>query len=120
MAYMEKTINSIKYLVETYDPFVLWYDMGYSNDKYSKILYEAQELYWPNVIVNDRLAANRNLYGDFRTTERVPGDGTNEYSEACFTLNNTWGYNSSNDTLSSYNGMNLETIFKTYIIESTG
>ena len=120
MAYMEKTINSIKYLVKTYDPFVLWYDMGYSNNKYSQILYEAQELYWPNVIVNDRLAADRNLYGDFRTTERVPGDGTNEYSEACFTLNNTWGYNSSNDTLSSYNGMNLETIFKTYIIDSLG
>ena len=89
----------IKLLIDKYDPFVLWYDMGFSDSKYYKALYETQELYWPNVITNDRLAQNRNLYGDFRTSERVPSNGNNKYSEACFTLNNTWGYNSSNDTL---------------------
>ena len=41
-----------------------------------------------------------------------------KYSEACFTLNNTWGYTSANDTLTFYNNMNLETIFKDFILNS--
>lgn len=90
MAYLEKTIKSIQYLVQTYDPYVLWYDMGFSDAKYYQILYEAQELYWPNVIVNDRLANNRTLFGDFMTPERTSGSGLEQYCEACFTLNNTW------------------------------
>ena len=120
MAYLEKTIKSIQYLVQTYDPYVLWYDMGFSDAKYYQILYEAQELYWPNVIVNDRLANNRTLFGDFMTPERTSGSGLEKYCEACFTLNNTWGYNSSNDSLTYYNNMNLETIFKDYILDSIG
>lgn len=120
MAYLEKTIKSIQYLVKTYDPYVLWYDMGFSDKKYYQPFYEAQELYWPNVIVNNRLAANRNLFGDFATPERVSGNGLDQYCEACFTLNNTWGYNSSNDTLSSYNGMDVEKIFKDFILDSIG
>ena len=120
MAYLEKTIKSIQYLVQTYDPYVLWYDMGFSDAKYCQILYEAQELYWPNVIVNDRLANNRTLFGDFITPERTSGSGLEKYCEACFTLNNTWGYNSSNDSLTYYNNMNLETIFKDYILDSIG
>lgn len=120
MAYLEKTIKSIQYLVQTYDPYVLWYDMGFSDAKYYQILYEAQELYWPNVIVNDRLANNRTLFGDFMTPERTSGSGLEQYCEACFTLNNTWGYNSSNDSLTYYNNMNLETIFKDYILDSIG
>lgn len=118
MAYLEKTINTIKILMERYDPYVLWYDMGFTDSKYYIPFYEAQELYWPNVITNDRLASNRNLYGDFRTSERVPGAGNDKYSEACFTLNNTWGYNSSNDTLTGYNSMNPEIILKDFILNS--
>lgn len=94
--------------------------MGFSDAKYYQILYEAQELYWPNVIVNDRLANNRTLFGDFITPERTSGSGLEKYCEACFTLNNTWGYNSSNDSLTYYNNMNLETIFKDYILDSIG
>lgn len=116
--YLQKTINSINYLVQTYDPYVLWYDMGFSDAKYYNILHEAQELYWPNVITNDRLTSNRKLFGDFATSERVPGSGNDKYSEACFTLNNTWGYTSANDTLTFYNNMNLETIFKDFILNS--
>ena len=119
LSYMEKTINSIQHLVNTFDPYVIWYDIGFPNKKYSDILLEAQELYWPNVIVNDRLASGKQ-YGDFKTSERIPGTGNDIYSEACFTLNNTWGYNSSNDTLTQYNNMNLETIFKDFIIDSLG
>lgn len=84
--------------MNTFDPYVIWYDIGFPNKKYSDILLEAQELYWPNVIVNDRLASGKQ-YGDFKTSERISGTGNDIYSEACFTLNNTWGYNSSNDTL---------------------
>ena len=120
MAYLEKTIKSIQHLIKTYDPYVLWYDMGFSNAKYYQPFYEAQELYWPNVIVNNRLAANRDLFGDFSTPERSSGSGVDQYCEACFTLNNTWGYNSSNDVLSSYNGMNIEKIFKDFILDSIG
>lgn len=118
MAYLEKTINSIKLLIDKYNPFVLWYDMGFSDSKYYKALYEAQELYWPNVITNDRLAQNRNLYGDFRTSERVPSNGNNKYSEACFTLNNTWGYNSTQDSITGYNSMTPEIILKDFILNS--
>lgn len=120
MSYLEKTIKSIQYLIKTYDPYVLWYDMGFSDKKYYQPFYEAQELYWPNVIVNDRLANNRNLFGDFATPERTSGNGLDKYCEACFTLNNTWGYNSSNDILSAYNSMDVEKIFKDFILDSIG
>lgn len=120
MAYLDKTIKTIKTLIDIYDPYVLWYDMGFSQAKYYQLFYEAQEKYWPNVIVNNRLAANRNLYGDFSTPERTSGNGTDNYSEACFTLNNTWGYNSSNDSLTFYNSMNIEKIMKDFILDSVG
>ena len=119
--YCENTINAIKLLVDTYNPFVIWYDMGFTKQKYVDMLLEAQERLWPDVIVNDRISSKRKVYGDFITAERTTGSGDGKYEESCFTLNNTWGYAPANDVVSYYNNsISVEAILKDYILDSIG
>ena len=110
--YMHKQIEELMTQYGKID--VLWLD--YSFDDYENEKWKAKELvemirkHQPDIILNNRLVANHGIssvardfkgYGDFSTPEQgVPDKGlVDTYGnpipwETCLTLNNSWGYNS--------------------------
>ena len=76
---------------------ILWYDVawpldaaGWESEKMNQMVFGIQ----PDIIVNNR---NR-LAGDFSTPEqRIEGDKAGRAWEACMTMNNSWGYQVTDD-----------------------
>jgi alpha-L-fucosidase len=76
---------------------ILWYDggmpldaKGWEAERMNKIVFELQ----PDIIVNNR----NHLSGDFSTPEqRIVAAGSGRAWESCMTLNESWGYDSSDD-----------------------
>ena len=116
--YLSYMFNQIEELMTQYGKIdILWLD--YSFDEYNGEKWKAEELvkmirkYQPGIILNNRLVQNHGVsnkkreftgYGDFETPEQgIPEkDLTDVYNnsipwETCLTLNNNWGY-SSTDT----------------------
>ena len=115
LSYMFKQIEELMTQYGKID--ILWLD--YSFDEYNGEKWKAAELvkmirkYQPGIILNNRLVQNHGVsnkkrefagYGDFETPEQgIPEeDLTDVYNnsipwETCLTLNNNWGY-SSTDT----------------------
>jgi len=80
---------------------ILWYDVawpldaaGWESERMNKMVFELQ----PDIIVNNR---NR-LPGDFSTPEqRIQAESGERAWEACMTMNESWGYNRTDDAWKS-------------------
>jgi alpha-L-fucosidase len=76
---------------------VLWYDVawpldakGWESEKMNKMVFELQ----PDIIVNNR----NQLPGDFSTPEqRIQAETGGRAWESCMTLNDSWGYQTTDD-----------------------
>lgn len=93
--------NQIKELIVNYDTDILWFDgdwvywwdMATGTDLYQYI----RELK-PSIIINNRVAKREIFKKDFGTPEQEhPGEELEHNWEACYTLNNSWGFKA-NDT----------------------
>ncbi len=116
--YLEYMHAQIKELMTQYGKIdILWLD--YSFDDYENEKWKAAELvkmireYQPDIILNNRLVFNHGAssikreftgYGDYETPEQalpesdlVDAYGNSIPWETCLTLNNTWGYNATDN-----------------------
>jgi len=116
--YLEYMHNQIEELMTKYGKIdILWLD--YSFDDYSGEKWGASELikmirkHQPEIILNNRLVVNHGVstdarefsgYGDFETPEQgIPGKklvdkyGNDIPWETCLTLNNSWGFRSTDE-----------------------
>jgi len=116
--YLDYMHKQIEELVTQYGKIdILWLD--YSFEDYGDEKWRASELvkmirkHQPDIILNNRLTINQGVsnndrkftgYGDFETPEQgIPEEGlTDIYSspvpwETCLTLNNNWGYSSTDN-----------------------
>lgn len=116
--YLEYMHNQIEELMTKYGKIdILWLD--YSFDDYSGEKWGAGELiemirkHQPDIILNNRLVVNHGVstdarefsgYGDFETPEQgIPGKklvdayGNDIPWETCLTLNNSWGFRSTDE-----------------------
>jgi alpha-L-fucosidase len=98
MQYMKSQITE---LVTSYNPGVMWYDVGMEHDNYKccwrDSVYDYTKRMRPGLIVNDRAQ----IKGDFSTPEcRMGTFDTTRRWEMCATLQRGyWFYNSDNPTL---------------------
>ncbi|MGJ1268688.1 alpha-L-fucosidase [Sphingobacterium spiritivorum] len=99
--YIQYMKNQIKELIDKYDTDILWFDGDWVNwwDMES-----GQEMYQyirnlkPSIIINNRVAKREEFYKDFGTPEQEhPATGLDYYWEACYTMNNSWGYKKSDN-----------------------
>jgi len=91
--------NQIKELIDNYDTDILWFDgdwvywwdMASGEDLYQYI----RELK-PDIIINNRVAKRAIFKKDFGTPEQEhPGGALEHEWEACYTMNNSWGFKAS-------------------------
>ena len=91
--------NQIKELIENYDTEIIWFDGDwvYWWDMASGIdLYNYIRELKPEIIINNRVAKRDVFKKDFGTPEQFHLENEVEYDwEACYTLNNSWGYKES-------------------------
>ncbi len=99
--YVEYMKNQIRELVEKYDTEMLWFDGDWV---YWWDMASGQDLYQyirdlkPDILINNRVAKRAEFKKDFGTPEQEhPEDELDYYWEACYTLNNSWGFKT-NDT----------------------
>jgi alpha-L-fucosidase len=108
-AYTEYMKKHLRALIEDYNTHVLWFD-GEWPDWWTDT--DGQKLYqWllelnPELIVNNRIGSGRkgmsgfskegSFAGDFGTPEQeIPATGVGSDWESCMTMNDTWGFKSS-------------------------
>jgi alpha-L-fucosidase len=94
--YVQYMKNQVKELIEKYDTEILWFDGDWAdywtledgNDLYQYI----RELK-PDIIINNRVSKRKIFKKDFGTPEQFhPDSKLNHYWEACYTMNDSWGY----------------------------
>ncbi len=97
--YISYMKNQIRELIENYDTemiwfdgdWVYWWDMALGEDLYQYI----RELK-PEIIINNRVAKRKLFKKDFGTPEQFHLENSVDYKwEACYTLNNNWGFKKS-------------------------
>ena len=105
-AYMK---SHLKMLIEDYHTNVLWFDGEWPKwwtDEDGQKLYKWMISLNPNLIINNRIGAGRagmsgftkegSFAGDFGTPEQeIPETGVEADWESCMTMNDTWGFKSS-------------------------
>ncbi|MGQ7868842.1 alpha-L-fucosidase [Sunxiuqinia sp. sy24] len=93
VAYMK---NQIRELVEKYDTEILWFDGDWVNwwdMETGEDLYQYIRELKPSIIINNRVAKRDQFKRDFGTPEQEhPGDALEHYWEACYTMNDSWGF----------------------------
>lgn len=93
IAYMK---NQIRELVEKYDTEILWFDGDWVNwwdMEIGEDLYQYIRALKPSIIINNRVAKRAQFKRDFGTPEQEhPGDALDHYWEACYTMNDSWGF----------------------------
>lgn len=94
--YVQYMKNQIKELIENYNTEILWFDGDWTkwwtvedgNDLYQYI----RELK-PDIIINNRVSKRKIFKKDFGTPEQFhPGEKLDYYWEACYTMNDSWGF----------------------------
>ena len=93
--------NQILELIERYDPAVLWFDgewvEWWTNDDGIE-LYNAIRAASPHTIINNRVGKRQSFEADFVTKEqRHFEDAFPKHWEACYTMNESWGYRTGDD-----------------------
>lgn len=91
--------NQIGELIENYDTEMIWFDGDWvywwdmtSGENLYKYIRERK----PEIIINNRVAKREQFEKDFGTPEQEhPEESLNYIWEACYTMNNSWGYKKS-------------------------
>jgi alpha-L-fucosidase len=96
--YVQYMKDQVRELIENYDTDILWFDGDWAN---WWTLADGDDLYQyirelkPDIIINNRVSKREDFKKDFGTPEQFHPDGTLDHSwEACYTMNDSWGYNS--------------------------
>jgi alpha-L-fucosidase len=94
--YVQYMKNQVKELIEKYDTEILWFDGDWA-DYWT--LEDGDDLYQyirelkPDIIINNRVSKRKIFKKDFGTPEQFsPDKKLNHYWEACYTMNDSWGY----------------------------
>ncbi|NCA80767.1 MAG: alpha-L-fucosidase [Sphingobacteriia bacterium] len=94
--YVQFMKNQIKELIEKYDTDILWFDgdwVGYWTLEDGNDLYQYCRELKPEIIINNRVSKRKIFKKDFGTPEQEhPGETLNHYWEACYTMNDSWGF----------------------------
>lgn len=94
--YVQYMKNQIKELIEKYDTDILWFDgdwVGYWTLEDGNDLYQYCRELKPEIIINNRVSKRKIFKKDFGTPEQEhPGESLNHYWEACYTMNDSWGF----------------------------
>ena len=97
--------NQIKELIDKYNTEVIWFDGSWASwwDMESgKDLYQYIRSLKPSIIINNRVAKTDQFKKDFGTPEQEHPESTPDYDwEACYTMNNSWGYKKSDNNWKS-------------------
>ena len=104
--YINYMKNQIRELVENYNTSLIWFDgdwVDWWDMDSGQDLYNYVRSLDPKIIVNNRVAKRKEFKKDFGTPEQEHPEEPIDYQwEACYTLNNSWGYKKSdNDWKSS-------------------
>lgn len=93
--YMKAQINE---LIRNYDTDILWFDADWVDwwtMEDGKELYQYIRSLKPSIIINNRVAKRSEFKKDFGTPEQEhPEKMQDHYWEACYTMNESWGYKS--------------------------
>ena len=104
--------SQIKELIEKYDTDILWFDADWVDWwtlEDGKDLYQYIRSLKPSILINNRVAKRAAFKKDFGTPEQEhPGKSQDHYWEACYTLNESWGYKKQD-----HQWKNAETVIKT-------
>ncbi len=96
--YIQYMKNQIKELITEYETDILWFDADWVDwwtMEDGKDLYQYIRSLKPSVIINNRVAKRKEFKKDFGTPEQEhPSDSLDHYWEACYTMNESWGYKS--------------------------
>jgi len=94
--YVNYMKNQIKELIENYDSEIIWFDADWVDWwtlEDGKDLYQYIRTLKPSIIINNRVAKRKIFKKDFGTPEQFHlEDKVDYYWEACYTLNDSWGY----------------------------
>lgn len=94
--YVQYMKNQIKELIEKYDTDILWFDgdwVSYWTLEDGNDLYQYCRELKPEIIINNRVSKRKIFKKDFGTPEQEhPGETLNHYWEACYTMNDSWGF----------------------------
>ena len=113
--YTQYMKSHLRVLVEDYNSHVLWFDGEWPEwwtDEDGQQLYTWLMKLNPKLIVNNRIGSGRKGYsgfskegsfaGDFGTPEQeIPATGVDSDWESCMTMNDTWGFKTSDDNWKS-------------------
>ena len=105
----------LKELIDNYDPAILWFDGEWVNDythEQGQALYQYVRELKPDILINNRVDKGRqgmqgmnaegNFAGDFGTPEQeILGTSSDLDWESCMTMNDTWGYNQTDENWKS-------------------
>lgn len=105
--YVNQMKEQLMELMTRYDPEVLWFDgewVGWWTTADGQALYRYLRTMKPSLIVNNRVGKRAQTDGDFGTPEQeIPPTGLPYDWETCMTINNTWGYKTSDTSWKSTN-----------------
>lgn len=94
--YVQYMKNQIKELIEKYDTDILWFDGDWANYwtvEDGNDLYQYIRELKPEIIINNRVSKRKFFTKDFGTPEQEhPGAALDHYWEACYTMNDSWGF----------------------------
>lgn len=111
-AYIQYMKNQLKELVVKYDTDILWFDGDWVNwwdMAAGEDLYQYLRKLKPSLIINNRLAKRDQFKRDFGTPEQEHPGALLDYDwEACYTLNNSWGYKKSDNNWKSPTEVNTK------------
>ncbi|MEN8203896.1 MAG: alpha-L-fucosidase [Bacteroidota bacterium] len=97
----EKAIPQLKELLTDYGPMsVVWFDRGMYSQEQGREFADLVHLLQPNCLVNGRVGHYyKELLGDYQSLNDngMPPGGIEEYWETPQTLNDTWGYDKSDE-----------------------
>jgi len=101
-AYINYMKAELKELVTQYRPAILWFDGGWMNgwtDEDGRAIYDYLKKLDPNLVINNRVIGA----GDYETPEQtIPVNGLPGRDwETCMTINNNWGFNTSDSNFKS-------------------
>ena len=99
--YINYMKDQIRELIANYDTELIWFDgdwVKWWEMSDGKEMYQYIRNLKPGIIINNRVAKRKEFKKDFGTPEQEhPEESLNYVWEACYTMNNSWGYKKSDE-----------------------